>query len=567
MEDNPFIGRCCAEEPHSHFNPERQVTPSNPKLGWGLLIENFLPYVLSPLSLALATAPGSSIIESDCELVTGPQSAFFLQTFIRHHQKISQNQNQSLSPLSHSVHPVSHHPSIARQDPSPKSPVYSPHNKTLKSTHVSSSNPSLPRSFLPPPLTSLRQTYSAFSLSFSDLSGPTSASRIPHPASPLMSEQSPEIVAAASLSPLSPKPISVQIQSNSVVPMLQDQAATTDTAMSGIIVDPGLETSDVPAPVSDTIVVAGDSSDFHDDSDGSIDYGEEDEAAEKPSATSDGAADALPDNDEYARSFDSPVDPQSSSSEAGAGEPQPDVSEEVAASNSMNDQVTSAPAQAPAPAVIAHHEDRLPPPASSTATQPNVNSWPTLTSIENEPPSQSSGPETSSPSDAPTSTPNNKSAAASAEAADIQKLVDDITARATATATSADTPTSVSAPLISGPLPPSLPPKPLLSAQPHAYQPRGPNPTHNHNHPLGPYRHSLDSMEPPASAPGAAGAGYAASFSNHAWDTFVNDERTYTSEQNWDRFPEGARIFVGMLAPMLLVSIGRLTNVYRQSLQ
>ncbi|KAK4642463.1 nuclear polyadenylated RNA-binding protein 3 [Podospora bellae-mahoneyi] len=363
-----------------------------------------------------------------------------------------------------------------------------------------------------------------------------------------MSEQSPEIVAAASLSPLSPKPISVQIQSNSVVPMLQDQAATADTAMSGIIVDPGLETPDAPAPVSDTIVVVGDSSDFHDDSDGSIDYGEEDEAAEKPSATSDGAADAPPDNDEYARSFDSPVDPQSSSSEAGAGEPQPDVSEEAAASNSMNDQVTSAPAQAPAPAVIAHHEDRLPPPASSTATQPNVNSWPTLTSIENEPPSQSSGPETSSPSDAPTSTPNNKSAAASAEAADIQKLVDDITARATATVTSADTPTSVSAPLISGPLPPSLPPKPLLSAQPHAYQPRGPNPTHNHNHPLGPYRHSLDSMEPPASVPGAAGAGYAASFSNHAWDTFVNDERTYTSEQNWDRFPEGARIFVGNLS-------------------
>ncbi|KAK4179351.1 hypothetical protein QBC36DRAFT_232153 [Triangularia setosa] len=430
-----------------------------------------------------------------------------------------------------------------------------------------------------------------------------------------MSEQSPEIVAAANLSPLSPKPISVQIQSSSVVPMLQDQAATTDTAgpspadphqsepMTGVIMDPSLKNADAPAPVSDTIVVAGDSSDFHDDSDSSIDYGEEDESGEKPTATADATADAAPDNDEYAKSFDSPVDLQSSSGEeAGAGEPQPDVSEEAAASISMNEQVT------PAPAAIAHLSDRPPPPTSSIASQlgelPNANGWSTLTSVENEPPTTttSGNPNPlSAPVAHPTSmlpTPNpNKSAAADTSApaetantalqdeAAIQKLVDDITARATATATATvtapapvpapagDTPaSSISAPLlISGPHPPSLPPKPLISAQSHAYQ-RGPNLAHSH--PLTPtdgglmhhhntsghgsHRHSYDLMEPAAPAP-ASGYGGPVQFQNQhvaplgsfppsAWETFLAEERQYTSEQNWDKFPEGSRVFVGNLS-------------------
>ncbi|KAK0721490.1 hypothetical protein B0T21DRAFT_386349 [Apiosordaria backusii] len=434
-----------------------------------------------------------------------------------------------------------------------------------------------------------------------------------------MSEQSPEIVAAASLSPLSPKPISIQLQNNSVVPMLQDQAATTDTTgpnpadphqsepMAGIIMESSLKNADAPAPVSDTIVVAGDSSDFHDESDDSIDYGEEDETQEQLAAITDADADAAPDNDEYAKSFDSPVNPQSPSSEAGAGEPQPDVpEEEAAASNSMNDQVTSASAatqsQSNSPAV-AHLSDRPRPPPSPSAAQPgeqpNSNGWPAPKPVENEPPTTTSG--TPSPLSAsashPTSTmlptPNpNKPAAAvdSAPApgaplsstlqdeAAIQKLVDDITARATASGTSGDAPTPISAPLLtSGPHPSSLPPKPLISAQPHAYQPRGPNPNHpltptegglmhhhnNSNH--GAYRHSYDPMESLAPAPGSAYGGhppsqYPAQFQNPsqtnqygsippgAWETFLAEEKRYTSEQNWDKFPEGTRVFVGNLS-------------------
>ncbi|KAK4203499.1 hypothetical protein QBC40DRAFT_20322 [Triangularia verruculosa] len=397
-----------------------------------------------------------------------------------------------------------------------------------------------------------------------------------------MSEQSPEIVAAASLSPLSPKPISVQIQSNSVVPMLQDQAATTDTAalnpadfhqsepMTGIIMDPGLENHSASAPVSDTIVVAGDSSDFHDDSDGSIDYGDEDETQGNVAATADGAADAAPDNDEYAKSFDSPpVDAQSSNSEAGSGELQPDVSEEAAPSNSMNEQVTSAPAVPSATQphsnslAVAPLEDGPPPPTSSSAEQPNANGSPTLMPGDNEPPSTttSSGPPNplSPTSTLPTPAPKGKSDAfvdtglATAgppmqDPASIQKLVDDITARASATDAAPTTS------LLSGPHPSSLPPKPVVSAQPQSYS-RGPP---VYGHPLTPTdgglmrsynqsshatsRNSYD-MEP--SAPGQ---GPASGFGGSAWETFLAEEKQYTSEQNWDKFPEGSRVFVGNLS-------------------
>lgn len=106
--------------------------------------------------------------------------------------------------------------------------------------------------------------------------------------------------------------------------------------MFGIIVDFGLEILDVFVLVFDIIVVVGDLLDFFDDSDGSIDYGEEDEVVEKFFVIFDGVVDVFFDNDEYVRSFDLFVDFQSLSSEVGVGEFQFDVLE-VVVFNFMND--------------------------------------------------------------------------------------------------------------------------------------------------------------------------------------------------------------------------------------
>lgn len=34
------------------------------------------------------------------------------------------------------------------------------------------------------------------------------------------------------------------------------------------------------------------------------------------------------------------------------------------------------------------------------------------------------------------------------------------------------------------------------------------------------------------------------------WDTFVTDERQYMADAKWDRFPEGSRLFIGLLAKL-----------------
>ncbi|KAH6615636.1 hypothetical protein B0J18DRAFT_446515 [Chaetomium sp. MPI-SDFR-AT-0129] len=185
-------------------------------------------------------------------------------------------------------------------------------------------------------------------------------------------------------------------------------------------------------------------------------------------------------------------------------------------------------------------------------------------------------------------------------AVDIQKLVDDITANAAASDSPPAAPAHVSpvaittaqvpveapaqvpaeavpvqapvqAPPASLPVshPPSLPPKPALPNPPHnlpaippthySFQSRG----HNGSAALGspstphgaysandgvsslhggfggaPHNNAHHSV-PPHSGDGS---------SQQLWEQFQADEKRYTSEAKWERFPEGSRIFIGNLS-------------------
>jgi hypothetical protein len=425
-----------------------------------------------------------------------------------------------------------------------------------------------------------------------------------------MPQPSPEIVAAAALSPISPTPVSAQhaIQ-NTVVPNLQDQAATTDeAAATPPSVPRPAEMAAIPESheISDTIVVGGDYSDeSHDESDESIDYGEE-EGQEQEKAEPDAT------NDDYARTFDSPAAHEDQSE---AEDAQPDVS---MASDSINN--LSAPDPA---AVRSDHPSPTPPPAvphaAGSAQAPSL-SPPSEQANRSESPSDSSSaaPNTSPSSTVPVAAsatePEKQLPAATAPdaapaaatpaapaptnegeaAVDIQKLVDDITARAAATdsppnAPAQATPVTTQAPPAALPVshPPSLPPKPSLPNPPaglpaippahYSFQSRG------HNAPAAPavpmtiasprashgaYVANEGISSLPAPPPGAFGgpphnphhtsqngdapSGYLGSSVKQLWEQFQADEKRYTSEAKWERFPEGSRIFIGECAMTML---------------
>jgi broad specificity phosphatase PhoE len=51
---------------------------------------------------------------------------------------------------------------------------------------------------------------------------------------------------------------------------------------------------------------------------------------------------------------------------------------------------------------------------------------------------------------------------------------------------------------------------------------------------------------------------YQGSSIKQLWEQFQADEKRYTSEAKWERFPEGSRIFIGE-SPMILLGGRRLT--------
>ncbi|KAK1831276.1 hypothetical protein QBC39DRAFT_307466 [Podospora conica] len=171
----------------------------------------------------------------------------------------------------------------------------------------------------------------------------------------------------------------------------------------------------------------------------------------------------------------------------------------------------------------------------------------------------------------------------------IEKLVDDITAGAaippkphpSAPEPAAALPASTPSLAMSQPLPiptpnvvlstltvspsASLPPKPAVShhLSNHSFQSRAPQSHQSHANQRGSYMSSgppgvaserLPALPPPPSSYGGPhapphGLPSAAHPGAHGpWETFLADEKRYTSEGNWERFPEGSRIFIGNLS-------------------
>ncbi|KAL2151334.1 hypothetical protein VTH82DRAFT_6432 [Thermothelomyces myriococcoides] len=427
-----------------------------------------------------------------------------------------------------------------------------------------------------------------------------------------MPEQSPQVVAAASLSPVSPIPISSQtVIPDTVVPALQDQAATADEAAkpaTSLLVPHQtvtMEPNPGPSETSDKVVVSGDYSDeSHHESDESIDYGEGEEGQEQEKVEPEAA------NDDYAKTFDSPTAQEELNE---AEDVQPDVS-------LASESITSPPAPDPAAVSSDHHPPSHSPavsringevqssgdpplpeqanisevPSGSSPSAPNTipsstAPAPTTATATEEPAKESpaaSAPDAAPPTAAsadPASTDEDDSAAV-----DIQKLVDDITARAAATGSPPDapaqtTPVSTQAPSASLPVPPppSLPPKPSLPNPPanlpaippahYSFQSRGHNgppapampisiPSSGASHSAYTANEGVSSLPaPPPSSFGAppthhlphsgdASGNYHGSSIKQLWEQFLADEKRYTSEAKWERFPEGSRIFIGNLS-------------------
>lgn len=431
-----------------------------------------------------------------------------------------------------------------------------------------------------------------------------------------MTEQSPEIVAAASLGPLSPSPISLHNTSPALVPKLQDHAAALDispTVSAPSRFEPDSTTTMDPrsnaADPSDTIVVAGDTSD-NDSRESDFDaYGENEEEQEQEQEQQE-QNEPDPVNDDYARTFDSPSE-QGHQSEA--GEAQPDVSKAAESMNSSSAPDTLKSQSPPAPTSVLSSP---PPPGiavingsaqgssapsehvsseSLSAAPSAVSKASSSPSIAPAAPASESMTDAIAPSIAVAAVSSTVSSPTSMDGDDntinIQKLVDDITARAAASV-GPSLPSAQAAPVASQnvsttlTLSPSasLPPKPSVShhqpshlpaiPQPHSFQSR------NHNGPpsvpslsnnssaaqRGPYlsagapgtaNEGFPSLPPPPqssfgilhahplTSPSTAHHPPPQSPAYQAWETFLVDEKRYTSEAKWERFPEGSRIFIG----------------------
>ncbi|KAJ4184491.1 nuclear polyadenylated RNA-binding protein 3 [Fusarium falciforme] len=401
-----------------------------------------------------------------------------------------------------------------------------------------------------------------------------------------MPEPEAEIQATANLSPVSPSP--VHSATSLAVPALQETVDTIDAmvAAAAAAADAAKGTAS-SAPNLEPISGAGDD-DIVDDDSLNDPYGEDDtEAAPQPEPH---PQQELPDsNDDYAKTFDSPIGPE----EGEDGDIQPeDVSSMPRESNQVSlssDHLTSRPSE------VSHAV-----PESSSSAQPGE---PVATAISNASSEAHLGgattPATSQPSNQPASSPatakaDSNAAGSPSASTDIQRLVADLTAPAEPSA-SAD-PSTLSAkgepsaepgPSSSAfPSSASLPPRPPQSqaapqsyasqhhpgginasipssvaapptpGQPSTYVAAGapvtaPDALGNFATPPGSGLHApvaITSMNappyPPQSAPYTADRAQDAEYQRQ-WDQFLADERQYMSEAKWDRFPEGSRIFIG----------------------
>lgn len=384
----------------------------------------------------------------------------------------------------------------------------------------------------------------------------------------------PELQATANLSPVSPSPVHSVV--SQVVPVLQDTVDTIDAMVAAAAAAAAQAAATNGASEGahdiDLNTDAGDVDDIVDDDSLNDPYGEIDTDVAQPEPQH---PQELPDdsNDDYAKTFDSPIDP-----EEGEGEDE-DVQPEHVSSvlHQSNDNATSSDhlTSRPSEASRVH-------PESIVANTANVTSQ-----LAN--PEQSDSQSATSPS---TAKEDSSSAESPNASADIQRLVADLTAPAEPNSNSAPSASSAKTEPPSGPsslpstLPSStsLPPRPPLpnaASQSYASQhhPAGSIssvPTNNIAPPT-PGQPStyvvagapsivadaISNLSPPNTAlnapvaitsmtappypaqPATVAADRAPDEYERQWDQFMADERQYMSEAKWDRFPDGSRIFIG----------------------
>lgn len=463
--------------------------------------------------------------------------------------------------------------------------------------------------------------------------------------------ESPKLEAVANLSPVSPRPLHNTYTLPQVLPELQDQAEDPDvvplepstfrTAAAAMAPNPdppqqGVDAAAVEgSPDSD-----GNDAQSHDVSiadDDSFDaYDEDGSGQEQEHQQQEGTAGLEPESDDYARTFDSPKEQAEVADEEGeAQQPQHEDVTKTPESMNISEQLAGVPEQSAAQIVSADPtapgvpgqeasqpshthtadpaQDALVPPESGhqPAPSPAVQEALPHASASDPPslPQQSqqsqqsvaspdpdkvdpdkldkAAPSEEQPGVQPEDVDMNTGDDSDATAIDIQKLVDEITAKAEAEASSEQPPAKPSA---SASLPPqsppsmdvdqpSLPPKPALTqeqsqqtysqttyhhgslpnATPYssapAASPSQPSfgatngapgahmsqpPTYNPTPPFASYPNAYPPGTAPSQAPANNGAGL-----QQTYDEFLADERKHMSEAKWERFPDGSRIFIG----------------------
>lgn len=434
-------------------------------------------------------------------------------------------------------------------------------------------------------------------------------------------EDAPDFMAAANLSPVSPRPLHNTYTLPQVLPELQDraedpnavpfEAPTFRTAAAAMAIEPG------PVEPLDDVAVEG-----SDDND-SFDYDDDGGSQEKEGVPQELAQEIAgpEENDDYARMFDSPTEKEPAEIENEDGQGHQQASHHVTdapESMTISEQPDAVPAPTQSPALPATLDPSIantiaqgsqsvqpaspapavpaPQPVKSgqeyspavqealpdTATQPSVSvSQPETVEGDVNPEDVASKKEDSDVQpkheDVEMTTPS----VADATALDIQKLVDEITAKAEEN--TSDPPAPSAAPASAQAAPSavdvdlsSLPPKPALTQEQsqqtyspasfhHASLPNAPNlptPTglpaqstytnagapgtsqsqafNNNNVPA---FASYPNAYPPGTAPPTAG--FNGQGLQQTYDEFLADERRHMAEAKWERFPEGSRIFIG----------------------
>lgn len=453
--------------------------------------------------------------------------------------------------------------------------------------------------------------------------------------------ESPKLEAVADLSPVSPRPLHNTYTLPQVLPELQDQAedpdvvplelATFRTAEAAMAPNP-----DPPRNALDTIVVEGtsdsdnngaksqDVSVADDDSFDAYDEDEDGNGQEQEHLQQEETAGPEPESDDYARTFDSPKEQADVADEGGeAQQPQPEDVTKTPESMNIFEQLAGVPEQSAAQIVSADPaapaapaapaqgsqpthttdpaQDALVPPESDQQPVPAVQEAPPHASASASPslPQQSVSfpdPDKVDPDKLDTAVPSeeqpdvqpedvdmNTGGDSDATAIDIQKIVDEITAKAASEQSPAKPSTSLQTPSSSSmdvDLP-SLPPKPALTQEQsqqtyspatyhHASLPNAPPfssaptglpsqpafsatngapgahmsqpPTYNATPSFASYPNAYPPGTAAPQAPANNGVGL-----QQTYDEFLADERKHMSEAKWERFPDGSRIFIGEL--------------------